>query len=44
MAPYTESIGGVDVPFLVDLKTIGHAIESATPQETVAKCQELFFS
>ena len=24
-------------------KTIGHAIESASPTETVRKCKELFF-
>lgn len=35
--------GGNDYEIYSSEKTIGHAIESATPQETVDKCKELFF-
>ena len=35
--------GGNDFEIYSSEKTIGHAIESATPEETVAKCKELFF-
>ena len=35
--------GGNDYEIYSSDKTIGHAIETATPQETVAKCKELFF-
>ena len=35
--------GGNDYEIYSSDKTIGHAIESANPTETVAKCKELFF-
>jgi len=35
--------GGNDYEIYSSEKTIGHAIETATPQETMAKCKELFF-
>lgn len=34
--------GGNDYEIYSSEKTIGHAIESASPTETVAKCKELF--
>ena len=35
--------GGNDYEIYSSEKTIGHAIESATPAETVAICKKLFF-
>lgn len=35
--------GGNDFEIYSSEKTIGHAIESATPQETIAHCKALFF-
>ena len=35
--------GGNDYEIYSSDKTIGHAIESATPEETVRICKELFF-